>query len=330
MSAKTHPRAVGAFVLGAVALALAAVVALSSGSWLARKDYFSVYFPGSVKGLDPGAAVTFRGVKVGRVTDVKAFLTGKPDPLIQIEVVIEIWGSVVETPEGLPQAFAPAASAGEFAQQLIQRGIRARMQSQSLLTGQKYIDLDFQPDEPARFAGLRPRYPELPTTPTALEKLGQKAEVLFAKLADLPLDKMLDDIQRALQSLRALLESPDLSGAVTGARRATEALEPAVKEARGALVDARKLMDTLGGEARDTGSETREVLRELRARLGQAEQALTTLQSTLNAADDTRMTATRSLEELTRTLKALRNLVDYVQTHPEAVVLGKQRTKEER
>ena len=59
-----------------------------------------VFFPGSVKGLQAGSAVTFRGVKVGEVVEVTAFLTGLPDDPIQIEVVCELYGDVVKPPEG--------------------------------------------------------------------------------------------------------------------------------------------------------------------------------------------------------------------------------------
>jgi paraquat-inducible protein B len=62
VSAKAHPRLVGAFVLGAVALVLAAVLLLSSGDWFEKRDRFSVYFPGSLRGLNRGAAVTLRGI----------------------------------------------------------------------------------------------------------------------------------------------------------------------------------------------------------------------------------------------------------------------------
>src|SRR5262249_48838597 len=96
VSARIHARAVGGFVLGAVALGVAAILALSSGNWLARRDRFSVYFPGSVKGLTQGAPVTFRGVKVGEVYDVQAILTERPEAPIQIEVVIEIQHSLVK------------------------------------------------------------------------------------------------------------------------------------------------------------------------------------------------------------------------------------------
>src|SRR5262249_52055008 len=51
MSARTHPRVVGAFVLGAIALVVAAVVALSTAHWFEPKNRFVVFFPGSVRGL---------------------------------------------------------------------------------------------------------------------------------------------------------------------------------------------------------------------------------------------------------------------------------------
>ena len=54
MSQKTHPRAVGAFVLGAIALVLGAIVLLSSGNWFEPKSLFTVFFPGSVRGLNKG------------------------------------------------------------------------------------------------------------------------------------------------------------------------------------------------------------------------------------------------------------------------------------
>jgi paraquat-inducible protein B len=322
VSRKTHPRAIGAFVLGAVALLLAAIVLLSSGNWFEPKALFAVYFPGSVRGLNKGAPVTFRGVKIGEVKDVNAFLTGRDETPIQIEVVIEIRTNVVEAPEGVPRPFAGPQ---ELAQGLIARGVRARMLSQSMLTGQKYIDLDFQPKEPARLAGIRRRYPELPTTPTAMERLGEQAETFFAKLSELPLDQMLDDFRKALQSLREVLSSPDLQGAIAGAHRATRKLEPALEDARAAIADARTLIKDLDGRVGTLGGDAETTLRELREVLDRAQKTLESLDHTISGADDARVRAAETLEELSRAMKAIRNLVDYIQTHPEAVVQGKAR-----
>jgi paraquat-inducible protein B len=282
-----------------------------------------------VRGLNKGAPVTFRGVKIGEVKEVTAFLSGRDDVPIQIEVVIETRTQVIEAPEGVARSFA-GMSADELAQALIARGVRARMMSQSLLTGQKYIELDFLPKEPARFAGIKRLHPELPTTPTAMERLGDRAETFFAKLADLPLDQMLEDLRGAVQSLRELLSSPDLKGAIAGAHRATRTLEPTLQEARTAIADARALIQELNGKVKGIGGDTETTLREMRETLDQAQKVLESLDQTVSGADEARVRVAEALEELERAMKAIRNLVDYIQTHPEAVVQGKPQTKEKK
>jgi len=328
MSARTHPRVVGAFVLGAIAIVVAAVVALSTAHWFEPKNRFVVFFPGSVRGLNQGAAVTFRGVKIGEVKDVNAFLS-EPQDSVQIEVVIEIRKNVVEVPDGARRPFEKLDST-ELAKELIRRGVRARMLSQSLLTGQKYIELDFLPDEPARLVGLTRRYPELPTTPTAMEKLSAQAEAFLGKLAELPLSQMLDDLRRALQSLRDLLESSDLKGAVIGAHRATRELEPTLQSARTTIAEARALIQRFDREVTGLGGNASRTLAEAKDAFERTRKTLETLDRTLDGADQTRITAADTLEELSRALRALRNLVDYIQTHPEAVVLGKPPVEEKK
>jgi paraquat-inducible protein B len=327
VSARAHPRAVGAFVLGAIALVLGAVLWLSSGDWFKPVDRFVVVFPGSVRGLNKGAPVSFRGVKTGEVKAVDAVLTlGKEQPIV-IVVTIEIARDVVTAQEGAGRPFAHLQGA-ELGQALVARGLRARLMSSSLLTGQKYIDMDFLPQDPPRLVGVKAAYPELPTTPTAMEKLGEKGEQLIEKLAELPIDQMLEDVRQALQSLRTILESEDLKGTLSGARRAANAVPPTLEEARATLADARKALDTVAGEVRETGSSARDTLREAREALDRAEQTLARLEETASGTDEARVAGVQAIEELRQTLRALRNLVDYVQTHPEAVVLGKPSEKE--
>jgi paraquat-inducible protein B len=329
VSQRTHPRAVGVFVLGAIALVMAAIVALSSGNWFEPRSLFTVFFPGSVRGLNKGAPVTFRGVKIGEVKDVTAFLTGRDEAPIHIEVVIEVRTNVVEAPEGQTRPYS-GLDAEALAQELIRRGVRARMVSQSLLTGQKYIDLDFLPREPARVSGLRRRHPELPTTPTGMEKLGDQAEEFFDKLADLPLDQMLEDLRGALQSLREVLSSPDLKGTLAGTHRASLALEPAIGDARLAIADARQMLRNVDAQADGLGGDTRRTLGDTRAALDATRKALESLERALTGADHMRVQTAETLEELSRAMKAIRNLVDYIQTHPEALVQGKPQAKEKK
>ncbi len=210
-----------------------------------------------------------------------------------------------------------------MAKRLIDSGIRGRMLSQSLLTGQKYIEFDFLPAEPARFAGLSRRYPELPTTSTAMERLGQRGEELVDRLANLPLDQMLEDARLALQSLRALAESSDLRGAIGGIRRSMETLQPTLAETRATLSEARRLTATLETQVRGTGGETRNAAHRLQETLERADQSLARFDEVAAGTDEARLRTSETLQELSRTLAALRNLAEYVQRHPEAFVQGK-------
>jgi paraquat-inducible protein B len=276
VSARTHPRAVGVFILGSLAVVLAAIVGLSSGAWFARRDRFALYFPGSVRGLETGSPVTFRGVKVGQVHDVSAILTGQPEPLIQIEVIVEILGNLVEVPEGqaVPAAFARSARPEEFARALVERGVRARLKSGSFVTGQKYIELDFLPGEPARFAGLRPRYPELPTSPTSLEKLGDRAEDIVESLAELPIEQMLSDLSQTLRSARAVLESRELRDGFAAVGATARKMESTLTRADAALHAAEETFGALRSEAGPTAEEARQTLRGFQRTATRADESL--------------------------------------------------------
>ena len=89
MSKHANPTLIGAFVVGAVILAVAAVLLLSSGDLFVQKPRFVLYFKGSVKGLNIGSPVTFRGVNIGTVTNIQLVM-GVSESDIRIPVIIEI------------------------------------------------------------------------------------------------------------------------------------------------------------------------------------------------------------------------------------------------
>jgi paraquat-inducible protein B len=258
------------------------------------------------------------------VIEVDAFQTGLPDNPIQIEVVCEFYGDVIEVPEDVANP-CEGLDQEEAAALLIEQGIRARMMSASLLTGQKYIELDFMPDEPARLAGVSRRYPEIPTTPTAMEKLGERLDDLMNKLAEVPLDKVVENVQMAIRAAREILESEDLKGFFEGANQGAAEIEPTLAEARKTLKSARQVLENLGKETDGLGDDVSQTLAALRARLERLDDTFAALEATLRGADDARVDATETLIELERALKAFRNLAEYIQTHPEAILQGKEK-----
>ena len=95
MSGKANKTMIGLFVLGALTLALAAIVALGSGVFFTKTFSCIMYFPNSVSGLEVGAPVLFRGVPIGSVKEIS--IEADASRLhFYIPVVIEILGNKIK------------------------------------------------------------------------------------------------------------------------------------------------------------------------------------------------------------------------------------------
>ena len=89
MNKKISPAMIGAFVLGAVALIVIAILVFGSGRLFRQTRNFVLYFDNSVNGLRVGAPVKFKGVEIGSVKDIRLRL-GQGTASDKIPVIIEI------------------------------------------------------------------------------------------------------------------------------------------------------------------------------------------------------------------------------------------------
>jgi paraquat-inducible protein B len=143
---RANPKLIGAFVVGAVALVVIGVLLLGGAELLTAKRTLVAYFEGSVKGLNVGAPVEFQGVKVGSVTDIQLqFLTAANEFRIPVFIQIE--------PGQMTQVGRQVDAQGQLLKPLIERGLRAQLEMQSLVTGQLMVQLGFLPDTPIRLVG---------------------------------------------------------------------------------------------------------------------------------------------------------------------------------
>src|SRR5262249_10590810 len=154
---------------------------LGSGRFFAKQQQFICFFTGSLEGLNPGAPVKFRGVHIGEVTEMLLrHGQGTPDlHLARLPVFIEI-----DQKRLVELGSTPAVNvSGERLDDLIRRGLRARLEPQSRVTGVLYVGLDFLPDTPAVLV-LPPEGPELeiPTVPTTLEQVFANLEKVMHRI----------------------------------------------------------------------------------------------------------------------------------------------------
>jgi len=323
MSTKVNKTAIGAFVLSAIALLVVGVLVLGAGKFFTTEHVYVTYFDGSVKGLSVGSPVMFRGVKVGAVTDISITAVGKSS--LKIPVVFTLEPSKFK---GTAAAFQNDPKTIEIA--VTKLGLRTQLQSQSFVTGQLLIALEFFPETQPQYVGLTSEYPEIPSVPTPLEEL-QKT------LADLPFKEIVENLNSTLDGVERLVNSMD-------AKKTTQTIESAVKDIQtlaqnvndkvGPLADsiasAARSADEALVETRETmiavRSDTKEVLDGAQATLVTAQSALKQSELTLQAYGEDSRTATdlhKTLRELSATTRSLRQLSDYLERHPESLLRGK-------
>ena len=185
---------VGAFVLGGIVLALAAVVLFGKFSLFNPSIRAAIVFQDSIAGLSVGAPVTFRGVRVGAVESIGIEFDPKTKvAYIPVTVRIEPGHALIARQRGNENVDLAT---------LITRGLRAELNVQSFVTGQSEIDLDF---DPASAPVLHPNITDLPEIPTQQSTLQKARE----QLSQLPLRELADNTTATLQSLRGLAEKLD-------------------------------------------------------------------------------------------------------------------------
>ncbi len=171
MSEQANAKLIGFFVIGAVALLLFTVVLLSSARLFSERQKFVLHFSGSVNGLTVGSPVKFRGVRVGTVTDIVVAINPQ-DETIDVPVFIQLDSHRVSF------ANEKHEDVDLFIEQLIDRGLRAQLQMESLVTGQLYIEFDFKPATPVELVADNSGIPQIPTIPSGADALGNAFEAL--------------------------------------------------------------------------------------------------------------------------------------------------------
>jgi len=168
---------------------------------------FVLNFKESVRGLEPGAPVEFRGIPLGDVADIGAELDYKTFEFtapVTIHLDAERLGVRVEdAPVGVERNQARR----EFIDSLVAHGVRAQLQTASLLTGARFVAFDFFPDAPPASINWAEKPVELPTRPGQLQAIEASVVSIIRKLDQVPIQQIGADLQKALAELDRTLVS---------------------------------------------------------------------------------------------------------------------------
>lgn len=299
MSKKANPAVVGSFVIGAIALSIIGIMLLGGGSFFERKFECIMYFDESISGLDVGAPVDFRGVRIGTVTGVRLEFDSENDLSILRPVTMQIEESRIRFSRERNLDKDPAT----VMELLVKNnGLRARLAPQSMLTGRQKIELGFYPDQPIIRRSHNNALWEMPTIASPFKQAA-------AELAQLPIHDIVNETHRAIKRMADIMD-PEVTGQTFQNINQTMArLEVVLGRLDGKIEPFAEQSAVVMGTAQGT-------LREMQATLKK-------INLNLDPQSDVRSDLFLLIEDLQKTSRSLRHLTDYLEEHPESLLRGK-------
>ena len=163
-----------------------------------------LYFDGTVRGLEPGAPVEFRGIEMGRVVSVDLEFD-EDAQAFHLPVLIEL------EPERFSQDYNDLTEAEHkrINEELVARGLRAQLKTGNVLTGMLYVDLEFFPDAEEEKIRYVDGTEVLPTVPTSIQEITRNVTAILDKVQEIPFDKIGADMARTIANLDKTLIQAD-------------------------------------------------------------------------------------------------------------------------
>jgi paraquat-inducible protein B len=268
------------------------------------------YFPGSVAGLSVGADVTLYGLKIGEVTDVGLVYDKEKDRILApVHYRVE-----ADRITGV--AAVQGVQPGTVAAEMVRRGVRATLQSPSLITGQKIVALEAVPGAPP--AELK-REGDLFIVPTSevggFDSIARSANELLAKINRIDFDRIGKSIENAANGLDNTINGPQLKATLASLDKAMAAVQDFTRSLDKDGAPALKRLPAIAAELQDALTKANRLFGSLNAGYGGDSRF--------------RRDLDRLLPQLTDTARSIRALSDLLSRHPEALIQGRTNTGKE-
>ncbi len=264
-----------------------------------RKVNFVLFFDGSVRGLNVGAPVEFKGIKIGSVLDIRLEYNND-DNDFRIPVLIEI-----EPERMIERATHEVDATGESILKMVDKGLRARLQTGSLITGQLFIELDMFPDTSVVMRGSEDsRYYELPTIEAAnFAAITKSVQNLASKLENISFDDIGRELLSTLKGTSRIVNSPEIESTVADLERSMESLRSILRKVDRSNI--RQAIDA-GHIALDKLGTTLELTNRI-----------------LKPNSPMQYNVIQLAGELEETARAIRALVETLERNPQSLIFGK-------
>jgi ABC-type transporter Mla subunit MlaD len=261
MSNNSNPNyfRLGAFVLAAIGVLIAVILIFGSGQFFKKSFFIETYLKQSVTGLDTGASVRFRGVKIGQVTFI-----GLSGDLYEKDVPFEKRKQYVVV---RMQIFGDKVTEEQI-MDFVKNNLRARVKSMGI-TGVNYVEFDFSPSA-ADYDSLpyswEPQDPVIPSLPSQADEIISGVQKLVGALNQMNLDVTAKHFDTLLVNLNTLMAGDgkgnegltrsikDMNIIMDRIAKVTEKgeLEVLMRQLVGTMVDLRQTIASIQGDTSAT------------------------------------------------------------------------------
>lgn len=261
-----------------------------------ESQMFVMYFgDASLKGLQKGAPVEFRGINIGKVIDVALRLNHETLE-VKAPVLIELH----------PQSITPTGQISDpkhIVNAWIEQGLRAQLATSNLLTGQLYINLDFVDNPlPVVPSAETSSISTFPTVPPTMDRLADSATQTLEKIANMPLLEISQELHKSMKALNEILNQKDKNSV---------------------LSNLNETMKNISSVSRQLDSNLPSISNAIDLSLKQLSKTLSNTSSVVS--DDSRLI--RDLRDLLKSLnsasRSFESLTNYLERNPSTLLYGK-------
>jgi len=331
MRRKANKSLIGAFVAGGILLFILAFILLGAGSLSGTKPTAVSYFQDSVSGLDIGAPVKFRGVTIGKVSQVLLRTSGQAPSDYSVPVVMEFTPDLL-TRRGLDQALLDKTGLRGS----IEKGLRAKLQQQSVITGVLYVELDYFPDSEYKLHDLRGEMAEIPTLPSNLgaltkavsQTLDQLSKVDFIAITQ-KVDSILGRIDKGASQIefqkinQNLVTASDNIVKITG----DPAITKAVADFSAAMRSVDELVKRFNTKVDPVAEDLQTMVAAGRKALERLNETAENVRGLTKPGSPTRRELDTALADVSEAATAIRSLADFIERNPETIIQGRGQKK---
>lgn len=312
---------IGAFIVGAMVLIFIALLFFSGGRLFSEKEPVIMYFEGSVQGLQVGAPVKLKGVVLGEITDIQLNFQNDEKTVITAVTADLVLKRINSKGTSIKR---------EFFNEAIKNGMRAQLNFQSFLTGLLYVELDFYPDTPVKLYALQERIRELPTVATQFEKISKR-------FADLDINGMVTHIDELAVEVNKIITSGEIQNAIVSVSRAATSVEKTSNSVNTSVTELSKniektriqidkLLGELNTQTPQIADSLHKTLKDLSFSLEQVDKSAAAIDNTFSEDAPLINQLNTTLDNISRSAQAFRDLTDTLEQQPEALLRGKNTT----